>query len=843
MLVGPAETGFNVPLTLADFDAARTGPPAYVIPHHSAWVPSLSADPSAKYIGTHPIDPNLHGPNSALATALYAADFEVTSASISSALLDIHYASDNLLGDSANQGVFINGIPISGTQDLIGNSFFQERSFTNLDISSMVHPGTNTLYVLGADVGGPGGLLFRVDITIDSVATGDVIAFDANPDGTGFGGFDIYTMNLDGSGVTNVSNNPNEDEREPAISPDGTKIAFVRTAANFLSSDIWIMNIDGTNPVPLFTTTPSSVTFAVSPSWSPDGTKIAFAYLGDVYVINTDGTGLVSLTADHSYDQFNPSWSPDGTKIVYQHVGFNDAGIFTMNPDGTGKFEVSTDQYLWNQPSWSPDGTKILFIYFNFDDPSQNGINIVNTDGTGRTLIHGTNVNTRNPVFSTDGSKIIFARDDSNWFSDPGYQTFNIHIINADGTGDTTLTSGVRDEDFPHMRQIPLLANPDVDGDGVPDGIDNCPTVANPGQEDTDGDGLGNACDPTPTGEFPVIAQHDDIIAEATGPAGANVNYDTPTATDAEDGPVSVSCNPSSGSLFALDVHTTVTCSAIDSHGNNVDSFFDVFVQDTTPPAIDPHADATTLTNNPAGTAVSYVSPTTHDIVDGDGTATCTPPSGSVFAPGHTTVTCSAVDAHGNHAINSFFDVFVELDAIPPEAYNQFDPISKNVLVYGTDNRDGNLGPITPISVVPISWGGDDDDDDDDDHKKNAELRTYEITDAAGNMLTLKEIVKAKGKEIKVRVLSIQYNDDSPITPAKNKKSFEWSTNKDGTIKELEQKMKVGKGNSKQEVKAKFDSKKNQTKIKSENPKMEETLPGLVLLKMSTSNGNLVISH
>jgi N-acetylneuraminic acid mutarotase len=86
---------------------------------------------------------------------------------------------------------------------------------------------------------------------------------------------------------------------------------------------------------------------------------------------------------------------------------------------------------------------------------------------------------------------------------------------------------------------------------------------------------------------------------------------------------------------------------------------------DMTPPTIDPHANVTAEASGPGGAAVSYSPPATHDAVDGDGVATCSPASGSIFPIGHTTVTCSAADPAGNHAIDSFFDVLVA-DTTPP---------------------------------------------------------------------------------------------------------------------------------------------------------------------------------
>ncbi|MGD9532887.1 MAG: Ig-like domain-containing protein, partial [Candidatus Nitrosocosmicus sp.] len=72
------------------------------------------------------------------------------------------------------------------------------------------------------------------------------------------------------------------------------------------------------------------------------------------------------------------------------------------------------------------------------------------------------------------------------------------------------------------------------------------------------------------------------VIAEATGPNGAQVSYDV-TAKNATGAPVEVICSPSSGSIFGLG-NTRVECRAVDSNGNEAVDSFDVTVRDTTPP-------------------------------------------------------------------------------------------------------------------------------------------------------------------------------------------------------------------------------------------------------------------
>ena len=181
----------------------------------------------------------------------------------------------------------------------------------------------------------------------------------------------------------------------------------------------------------------------------------------------------------------------------------------------------------------------------------------------------------------------------------------------------------------------------------------------------TDNGGLSNAAecsvivlDVTP----PAITVPADITAEATSASGAIVDFSV-SATDLVDGSVLVSCStPTSGNMFALG-DTTVTCSASDKAGNTASASFSVKVQDTTPPSLTLPTPITKEATGPSGATVTF-SVTANDLVDGPVTPVCAPTSGSTFALGTTSVTCSATDAHGNTASGSFSVNVV--DTTPP---------------------------------------------------------------------------------------------------------------------------------------------------------------------------------
>lgn len=195
------------------------------------------------------------------------------------------------------------------------------------------------------------------------------------------GNEEIYRVNVDGSNLINLTNNPADDgqsgfneETNFDWASDGKRIAFGSSRGQ--SAEIFVMNADGSDQTQVSTAGNTG-----EPRWSPDGARIAFVSSDEeqegkeyIYVVNSDGSGQTRLHAGA-----HPDWSPDGERIA-----FKDGGIWTMNADGSASERLTDTEDQYFAPFWSPDGTQILFSSYR---DGENGslyskIFAMNADGT-----------------------------------------------------------------------------------------------------------------------------------------------------------------------------------------------------------------------------------------------------------------------------------------------------------------------------------------------------------------------------------------------------------------------------------------------------------------------------
>jgi Tol biopolymer transport system component len=158
---------------------------------------------------------------------------------------------------------------------------------------------------------------------------------------------DIYAMNADGSGQADAIAYSDRDNLEPALSADGTKIAWIGQIDDYgVGEGLFTANIDGTGRVNHSSFEPNDH----SPDWSPDSTKLAFfrgTVDGGICLMNRDGTGLQCLGAGGS-----PSWSPSGAQIAFVSGRDGNAEIYKMNSDGTAQTRLTNNPASDIDPDW-----------------------------------------------------------------------------------------------------------------------------------------------------------------------------------------------------------------------------------------------------------------------------------------------------------------------------------------------------------------------------------------------------------------------------------------------------------------------------------------------------------
>jgi Tol biopolymer transport system component len=190
------------------------------------------------------------------------------------------------------------------------------------------------------------------------------------------GDFDLVVMNADGSGPQIVTDfDPlNESADDPAWSPvvGERRIAFSRGRTGFAGNDIWVLDLDEPEAsAARLRQITSGVETDMSPSWRPNGQEIAFNRNGLIHVVPAAGGASSLLYAPADPDDFvgAPDWGPEG--IVFERYVFAISRTRLVRIDDAGgsfaEVTAGGDHLADVTPSWSVTPREVIFSRFGFE--------------------------------------------------------------------------------------------------------------------------------------------------------------------------------------------------------------------------------------------------------------------------------------------------------------------------------------------------------------------------------------------------------------------------------------------------------------------------------------------
>lgn len=193
----------------------------------------------------------------------------------------------------------------------------------------------------------------------------------------------------------------------PALSPDGTKLAFVSTRDG--NAELYLISLMAAplpGPIPVrLTETKDCIN--QYPAWLPDGSGLVYESNCqgnfDIYramleysqdapndlriarLISPGEERTMRLTHSDAADQF-PRISPNGAMIAFSSTRDGNAEIYIMNIDGSNVLRLTNDSGVDQAPAWSPDSTKLVF---NSNRTGNHELYIINRNGSDlRQLTH-----------------------------------------------------------------------------------------------------------------------------------------------------------------------------------------------------------------------------------------------------------------------------------------------------------------------------------------------------------------------------------------------------------------------------------------------------------------------
>ena len=183
----------------------------------------------------------------------------------------------------------------------------------------------------------------------------------------------IYVAASDGSALRRIHGG---DYRFPTLSPDGSRIMYVKRHRDGLLGSSWweiaTSTLDGRRERILTDLNGANSLDIGSPSWSPDGRWIAFVWDETIYTMSEDGSDARPVPnlserlraegwEEISHSPFTLSWSPDGQRVAFFVFRRNDKSgegssmMYTVGIDGSGLRGFGDT----SMPAWSPDGVRV----------------------------------------------------------------------------------------------------------------------------------------------------------------------------------------------------------------------------------------------------------------------------------------------------------------------------------------------------------------------------------------------------------------------------------------------------------------------------------------------------